>query len=89
MLCASRAPAAVLPGAGGTLFEPRITPAAAARRHAKWKKAVERSFALADLTEDLDEDSEQRPEVTAAAAAAGGAGGGGKGLVPEPEGPKG
>ena len=54
------------PGAGGLLFEPQITPAAASRRHAKWKKAVERSFALADLTWDLDEDNEPREEGQAA-----------------------
>ncbi|KAI3433434.1 hypothetical protein D9Q98_003249 [Chlorella vulgaris] len=48
---------------GGTLFEPQITAAAASRRHAKWKKAVQRSFALADLTHDLDDDSEQRDDA--------------------------
>lgn len=58
--------------AGGTLFEPQITQAAAARRHAKWKKAVQRSFALADLTQDLEEDNEQRQPCAAAEAAAGG-----------------
>ncbi|PRW58390.1 Glycerol kinase [Chlorella sorokiniana] len=51
---------------GGTLFEPQITQAAAARRHGKWKKAVERSFALADLTRDLEEDNEQRQPAAAA-----------------------
>ncbi len=48
--------------AGGTLFEPQITASAASRRHGKWKKAVERSFALADLAQDLEEDDEQRPD---------------------------
>ncbi|KAL4431102.1 hypothetical protein ABPG75_006358 [Micractinium tetrahymenae] len=59
---------------GGTLFEPRITSAAASRRHAKWKLAVQRSFALAELTADLQEDSEPRAEAAegrAVAAAAG------------------
>ena len=42
-------------GAGGTLFEPRITAAAASRRHAKWQLAVQRSFALAELTKDLQD----------------------------------
>jgi hypothetical protein len=53
--------------AGGTLFEPQITAAAASRRHAKWKLAVQRSFALAELTKDLDEDNEQREEAATAA----------------------
>ena len=76
-----RAPAPAPPG--GTLFEPQITQAAAVRRHAKWKKAVERSFALADLTRDLEEDSE--PRQPGAAAERGG--GGGK-VAPEPQGPE-
>lgn len=50
---------------GGTLFEPQITRAAAGRRHAKWKLAVQRSFGLAELTRDLEVDSEPRePEVS-------------------------
>ncbi|PSC73566.1 Glycerol kinase [Micractinium conductrix] len=48
---------------GGTLFEPQITRTAAERRHAKWKLVVQRSFALAELTADLECDSEQRPEA--------------------------
>ena len=71
------------PAAGGRLFEPQITPTAAGRRHAKWKKAVERSFALADLTRDLEEDSEPRQEEGQPTAEAGG-----KGAAPEPEGPR-
>lgn len=67
------------PPADGTLFEPAITKAAAARRHAKWKLAVQRSFGLADLTRDLEEDSEQRQ--------AGAAGSGSRGLAPSPRGP--
>lgn len=58
-------PATAAP-AGGTLFEPQITHAAAAQRHGKWKKAVQRSFALADLTRDLEEDNEQRQPAAAA-----------------------
>ncbi|EFN59182.1 hypothetical protein CHLNCDRAFT_18995 [Chlorella variabilis] len=69
----------------GTLFEPQITAAAASRRHAKWKKAVERSFALADLTQDLEEDSEQRSE--AAQATEHGDGGGKAPAAHEPAGP--
>jgi glycerol kinase len=55
----------LLRAAGGTLFEPQITAAAAERRHAKWKLAVQRSFALAELTRDLEEDNEQREETDA------------------------
>lgn len=67
--------------AGGTLFEPQITRAAAERRHAKWKTAVQRSFALAELTRDLEGDSEPRD------AAEGGGGKGGSGVAAEPQGP--
>ena len=35
-----------------TVFHPAIPKEAAARRHAKWLKAVQRSFDLADLGED-------------------------------------
>lgn len=49
--------------AGGTLFEPVITRTAASRRHAKWKLAVQRSFRLAELTDDLECDREQREEA--------------------------
>ena len=66
--------------ADGTLFEPRITPAAAARRHAKWKTAVQRSFALAELTRDLEEDSTPRDEK-------GGSGGSSGAPAPAPCGP--
>ena len=41
-------------GAEGTLFEPAVTRAAADARHAKWKKAVERSLALCDLTDSCE-----------------------------------
>lgn len=41
--------------AGDALFEPKVSAAVADRRHAKWKKAVERALALADLTELDDE----------------------------------
>lgn len=75
------APPARCSPAGGTLFEPRITKAAASRRHAKWQKAVQRSFALADLTRDLEEDSEER------GAAEGSGGGGLKAAAAEPAGP--
>ena len=45
--------------AGDALFEPRVSAAAADRRHAKWKKAVERALALADLTEPDDEPGDE------------------------------
>ncbi|KAL4421980.1 hypothetical protein ABPG77_011003 [Micractinium sp. CCAP 211/92] len=82
MLTAEQAFTDLKHNTGGTLFQPRITPAAASRRHAKWKLAVERSFALAELTADLQEESEPRGEAAgppAAQAAAGSQAAAGKG----------
>jgi hypothetical protein len=73
------------------LFEPQITRGAAARRHSKWKLAVQRSFALAELTADLEGDSEARAEAAEAAEAAerkaASSGGGGGGAAAAPAGP--
>ena len=49
-------------GTEGTLFEPAIARTAADARHAKWKKAVERSLALCDLTDSCDGEDAQQQE---------------------------
>lgn len=49
-------------GSGGTLFEPRIPPAVADARHARWKKAVQRSLGLDELAEGAGEEGPRGAE---------------------------